>query len=67
MTISNRESNGQEDKMLVKELIEKLKEMNPEQPVFISAEFKSAHLAYWDVPILDVQQTNEVVTLFIAN
>ena len=53
--------------MTVKELIKKLKEMNPQQEVFISAEFKSAYLNYWDVPIIDVQQTNKIVTLFIAD
>lgn len=53
--------------MTVKELIERLKEMNPNQEVVITAEFKTTHLNYWDVPIVDVQQTNKIVTLFIAD
>lgn len=52
--------------MTVKKLIEKLQEMNPEQEVFVTAEMKAAHLNYWDIPIVDVQQTAKIVTLFIS-
>jgi len=51
--------------MKVYELIKSLKEMNPDQEVLVTAEMKAAHLNYWDIPIVDVQQTEKIVTLFI--
>jgi len=50
--------------MKVYELIKRLQEMNPDQEVLVDAEMKAAQLDYWDIPIVDVQQTPHTITLF---